>query len=89
MALAAAVSDSRQPQTTGDPAPTAVPADLLSDAELRVLRLIGQGLDNAAIAQSLSLSPNTIKTHVRHIFEKLQVSDRTQAALWAVRHGYA
>ncbi len=89
MALAAAVSDSSQPQTTGEPAAPAVPDNLLSDAELRVLRLIGQGLDNAAIAQSLSLSPNTIKTHVRHIFEKLQVSDRTQAALWAVRHGYA
>ena len=89
MALATAVSDSPQPQTTHEPAPTAVPAGLLSDAELRVLRLIGQGLDNAVIAQSLSLSPNTIKTHVRHIFEKLQVSDRTQAALWTVRHGYA
>ena len=75
--------------TTGEPSPPPIPADLLTAAELRVLRLIGQGLDNAAIAQSLSLSPNTIKTHVRHIFEKLRVSDRTQAALWAVRHGYA
>lgn len=89
MALTTAVSDSPQPQTTREPSAPAVPADLLSDAELRVLRLVGQGLDNGAIAQSLSLSPNTIKTHVRHIFEKLHVSDRTQAALWAVRHGYA
>ncbi len=89
MALATAVSDSPYPHTTGKPGPVPIADDLLTDAELRVLRLIGQGLDNAAIAQSLSLSPNTIKTHVRHIFEKLQVSDRTQAALWAVRHGYA
>jgi DNA-binding NarL/FixJ family response regulator len=72
-----------------EPASLSIPADLLSEAELRVLQLIGQGLDNATIAQSLHLSPNTIKTHVRHIFEKLHVSDRTQAALWAVRHGYA
>ena len=89
MALATAVSDSPHPQTTGEPGMAPIADDLLTDAELRVLRLIGQGLDNAAVAQSLNLSPNTIKTHVRHIFEKLQVSDRTQAALWAVRHGYA
>jgi DNA-binding NarL/FixJ family response regulator len=74
---------------TNEPAPPPIPTDLLSEAERRVLRLIGQGLDNATIADSLSLSPNTIKTHVRHIFDKLHVSDRTQAALWAVRHGYA
>ncbi|HKZ85254.1 MAG TPA: response regulator transcription factor [Anaerolineae bacterium] len=63
------------------------PADLLTEAETRVLRLLAEGLDNETIAASLSLSVNTVKTHVRHIFEKLNVSDRTQAALWAVRHG--
>jgi DNA-binding NarL/FixJ family response regulator len=83
MVLATAVSPTPQPQ------PATNPDNLLTEAELRVLRLIGQGLDNAAVAQALSLSPNTIKTHVRHIFEKLHVSDRTQAALWAVRHGHA
>lgn len=87
MALATAVADYPTPQTTAEFTPT--PDDLLTEAERRVLRLIGQGLDNTAIAQSLHLSPNTIKTHVRHIFEKLHVSDRTQAALWAVRHGFA
>ncbi len=61
--------------------------DLLTDAETRVLRLLAEGLDNDAIAAALSLSINTVKTHIRHIFEKLNVSDRTQAALWAVRHG--
>ena len=89
MALATAVSGSSHPQTSSGPGPAPIADDLLTDAELRVLRLIGQGLDNAAVAQSLRLSPNTIKTHVRHIFDKLQVSDRTQAALWAVRHGVA
>ncbi|MCL6509108.1 MAG: response regulator transcription factor [Anaerolineae bacterium] len=62
-------------------------AEALTDAELRVLRLIAQGLDNDTIARALSLSVNTVKTHVRHIFAKLRVSDRVQAALWAVQHG--
>ncbi len=59
----------------------------LTQQELRVLKLIALGFNNDAIAQSLVVSRNTVKTHVRHIFEKLGVSDRTQAALWAVRHG--
>ncbi len=61
--------------------------DELSAAETRVLRLIAHGLNNDAIATSLSISINTVKTHVSRILEKLQVSDRTQAALWAVRRG--
>lgn len=88
-ALATAVADYPTPQSVTGAAPNPIPDNLLTEAEWRVLRLIGQGLDNAAIAHSLHLSPNTIKTHVRHIFEKLHVSDRTQAALWAVRHGFA
>ncbi len=59
----------------------------LTDQEKRVLRLIAQGLSNAAIAKTLTVSRNTVKTHIRHIFEKLGVSDRTQAAIWAFRHG--
>ncbi len=69
------------------PEPNIPTADLLTEAETRVLRLLAEGLDNETIAASLGLSVNTVKTHVRHIFEKLNVSDRTQAALWAVRHG--
>jgi DNA-binding NarL/FixJ family response regulator len=64
-----------------------IPVDVLTGAEKRVLRLLADGMDNEAIAAALSLSINTVKTHVRHIFEKLHISDRTQAALWAVRHG--
>ncbi len=59
----------------------------LSNREREVLRLIVSGLSNDAIAESLTVSLPTVKTHIRHIFEKLNVSDRTQAAVWAVRHG--
>lgn len=59
----------------------------LTEQEWRVLKLIAEGLNNDAIAELLSISRNTVKTHVRHIFEKLAVSDRTQAAIWALRHG--
>jgi len=59
----------------------------LTQQELRVLKLIALGLNNDAIAETLVVSRNTVKTHVRHIFEKLGVSDRTQAAIWAVRNG--
>lgn len=71
------------------PATSDALAEPLTEAEQRVLRQIAHGLDNATIAETLHLSINTIKTHVRHILGKLQVSDRTQAALWAVQNGYA
>lgn len=63
------------------------PITPLSDQETRVLKLIAAGLSNAEIAALLNLSPHTIKAHVRHIFNKLDVSDRTSAAIWAVRSG--
>ena len=59
----------------------------LTEQEARVLRLVAQGLNNQAIAQTLHISLNTVKTHLKHIFAKLGVSDRTQAAVWAWRHG--
>jgi two-component system, NarL family, response regulator LiaR len=61
----------------------------LSDRELQVLQLIVDGLDNAAIAIELHIGIGTVKTHVRHIFSKLSVSDRTQAAVRALRLGLA
>ncbi|NPA06732.1 MAG: response regulator transcription factor [Chloroflexi bacterium] len=63
-----------------------VPDDL-TDQEVRVLRLIAQGYSNQEIAERLGISLNTVKTHIKHIFSKLGVSDRTQAAVWAWRHG--
>lgn len=59
----------------------------LTDRELEVLRLVGQGASNRDIAASLFISEKTAKNHLTHIFEKLGVSDRTQAALYAVRSG--
>lgn len=57
----------------------------LTRREKQVLALIGEGLSNASIAQQLSISSDTVKTHVRSILEKLDVRDRTQAAVFAVR----
>lgn len=59
----------------------------LSAREMEVLALIVEGLSNPEIAARLVLSPETVKTHVRHIMEKLMVSDRTQAAVKALRDG--
>ncbi len=61
------------------------PVTDLSRRELQVLRLMAQGLTNASISGILSISPHTVKTHVIRIFNKLGVSDRTQAATLATR----
>ena len=60
---------------------------LLSDREREILQLLGRGLNNAEIAQSLFLSEGTVKNYVSTILSKLNVTDRTQAALFAVRVG--
>lgn len=59
----------------------------LTDRELEVLRLIAQGNANAAIAQSLVISEQTVKGHVSNILGKLQLADRTQAAVFAWEQG--
>jgi DNA-binding NarL/FixJ family response regulator len=59
----------------------------LTDRERQVLGLIAAGRSNREIARALVLSEKTVKTHVSNILMKLDVADRTQAALWAVRHG--
>lgn len=66
---------------------TDLPVEPLSERERDVLRLMVNGLNNSAIAETLSVSVPTVKTHVQHILHKLHVSDRTQAALLAVRLG--
>jgi NarL family two-component system response regulator LiaR len=65
-------------QGRGEPEP-------LTERELDVLRLIARGLANKAIALELGVSEKTVKTHVSNILAKLHLSDRTQAALYAVR----
>ena len=63
------------------------PTTRLTSRELQVLRLIVDGLTNKEIAGRLCVSTDTVKRHVEHIIKKLQVSDRTQAAVQAVRRG--
>jgi two-component system, NarL family, response regulator LiaR len=62
-------------------------ARLLSERELEVLRLLSRGLSNADIAQRLFLSEGTVRNYVSGILTKLEVSDRTQAAVLALRAG--
>lgn len=61
----------------------------LTHRELEVLKQLGRGLGNREIAAELNLSEKTVKTHVANIFQKLQVTSRTQAALFAIRHNLA
>jgi DNA-binding NarL/FixJ family response regulator len=63
------------------------PAKQLSTRELDVLRLIARGLENAEIADELSISPRTAKNHVSSILTKLGLPSRVQAAVYAVRRG--
>jgi DNA-binding NarL/FixJ family response regulator len=60
----------------------------LVEREIAILRLIGEGQSNKEIARTLRLSVDTIKAAVKVIFEKLDVHDRTHAAMVAVRRGY-
>jgi len=59
---------------------------VLSDRELEILRLIAKGFLNKEIAKTLYISEKTVKNHVSNIFKKLKVSDRTQAAVFALKH---
>jgi two-component system, NarL family, response regulator LiaR len=70
-------------------AATEEPLERLTPREREVLVLIGRGFPNKRIAQELRLSEKTVKTHVGHVLAKLGVTDRTQAAVVAVRAGLA
>jgi len=61
----------------------------LTPRETQVLRLVAMGLSNQEIADSLEISIETVKEHVQNLLRKLSVNDRTQAAVWAIRHGLA
>lgn len=68
--------------------PASVLAERLTERELDVLRLIAKGFNNSDIASQLHLSEGTVRNHVSAILEKLGVSDRTQAAVIAIQHGF-
>ncbi len=67
--------------------PTAVHGPPLTPREVEILAMISRGLSNREIGQALFISENTVRNHLSHIFEKLGVQDRTQAAVCAVKMG--
>jgi DNA-binding NarL/FixJ family response regulator len=81
----------QQQRMTKTPATPRLNADLktpLTERECEVLKQLTLGLSNKEIAQALQISVETVKEHVQHILQKIDASDRTQAAVWAVRKGF-
>ena len=77
---------SRMRESGGKAAPDALQAEL-SDREIEVLKLLAAGKGNAEIASDLFISPKTVKNHIASILVKLQMENRIQAAVYAVRAG--
>lgn len=75
-----------QQHTAPDPVRQAL-LNYLTSREKEVLKLLTEGLTYKAVAEKLVISETTVKTHVNNIFQKLQVSDRTQAVLYALKFG--
>jgi DNA-binding NarL/FixJ family response regulator len=73
-------------QSSSEDAAETIRAEL-SDREIEVLKLIANGKDNAQIARELFISPKTVKNHISNILMKLQIENRIQAAVYAVRSG--
>ena len=63
------------------------PLQALSEREREVLKLLLEGLPNKLIARRLDITEKTVKSHLTRVFREIGVTDRTQAALWAERHG--
>ncbi len=68
---------------------SAAPSHPLSDRELEVLRQVTRGLSNKLIARELGISEKTVKAHLTTIFQRINVTDRVQAAMWARDHDIA
>jgi DNA-binding NarL/FixJ family response regulator len=84
--IAAKVLQRTRASTTSPQAAETIKSEL-SDRELEVLKLIANGHDNAQIAAQLVISPKTVKNHISNILMKLQIENRIQAAVYAVRSG--
>jgi DNA-binding NarL/FixJ family response regulator len=84
--IAAKVLQRLRSQSTNEDAAATIRAEL-SDREIQVLKLIANGKDNAQIARELFISPKTVKNHISNILMKLQIDNRIQAAVYAVRSG--
>ena len=76
----------REEKKVAPAAPGITEGERLSTREIEVLRLIGKGMSNAEIARTLYLSEKTVKNHLTNIFRKIDVTDRTQAVLYAIKH---
>lgn len=70
-------------------APPAPPHDALLEKDIQVLRLVAQGLDNREIAAALQVTVHAVTSRLRVIFDTLQVTNRTQATIYALRQGWA
>jgi DNA-binding NarL/FixJ family response regulator len=79
--------DPRAARTLLDARSAPDPLAGLSEREREVLALLVEGLPNKLIARRLEISEKTVKSHLTRIFRELDLTDRTQAALWAERHG--
>jgi len=73
----------------GQPAPAAAPDSGLTRRETEILQLVAGGLSNKEIANQLTITEGTVKNHVHNALEKLHLTNRVQAAAYAVRQGYA
>ena len=74
-------------RATAERAPQEPPAVKLTERETEILRLIAEGKDNAEIGAALYISPRTVKNHISSLLTKLQIENRIQAAVYAVRSG--
>ncbi|MFO7573016.1 MAG: response regulator transcription factor [Gaiellaceae bacterium] len=63
------------------------PGPTVPERERQVLEMVAEGHPNKVIALRLSISEKTVKAHLTNVFRQIGVTDRTQAALWAERHG--